>query len=325
MRTIDEDIAANTFKNIYLLYGDEHYLKKQYKDKLLKALVADGDTMNFAKYEGKETSIGEVIDLAETLPFFAERRVIYLADTGFFASSQEDLADYLSAVQETTCLVFLEDNVDKRSKTYKAANKYGKAIEFTMPDQKMLTSWMMARIKAAGKSITRSAWDEFLLRTGESMENMDKEMEKLLSYVYDKDAIAIEDVEAICIKQVQTKVFDMISAMAAKNPTKVLLLYHDLLAAKEPPLLILNLIERQFDQMLIVRDYMDQGLNQSQIVAKTAMRDFVVRNTMGLCRNYSLEQLKTALEDAINCEERAKSGLMNEQMAVELLMMQYSK
>ena len=53
MKTIDEDIKSGQFKKIYLLYGDEAYLKKQYKDKLKKALVQPDDTMNFTKYEGK--------------------------------------------------------------------------------------------------------------------------------------------------------------------------------------------------------------------------------------------------------------------------------
>ena len=84
MKTIDEHIKTGQFKNAYLLYGDEDYLKKQYRDKLIKALLSEGDTMNFAKFEGKDISVGEVIDLAETLPFFADRRVILISDSGFF-------------------------------------------------------------------------------------------------------------------------------------------------------------------------------------------------------------------------------------------------
>ena len=44
MRTIDEDIKNNSFQSAYLLYGAEGYLKKQYKDKLNKALVREGDS-----------------------------------------------------------------------------------------------------------------------------------------------------------------------------------------------------------------------------------------------------------------------------------------
>ena len=62
MNTIDEDIKSGQFKKIYLLYGDEAYLKKQYKDKLKKAMVQPDDTMNFTAYEGKDTNPKEVID-----------------------------------------------------------------------------------------------------------------------------------------------------------------------------------------------------------------------------------------------------------------------
>ena len=57
MKTIDEDIKSGQFKKIYLLYGDEAYLKKQYKDKLKKALVQPDDTMNFTAYEGKDRGV----------------------------------------------------------------------------------------------------------------------------------------------------------------------------------------------------------------------------------------------------------------------------
>ena len=67
MQQLAQDIENRTFKRCYLLYGDEDYLRKQYKDKLLKALVAEGDTMNFNRYEVKDINIGEVIDQAETM------------------------------------------------------------------------------------------------------------------------------------------------------------------------------------------------------------------------------------------------------------------
>lgn len=53
MKNLQEDIKTGNFKKVYLLYGDEAYLKIQYKDKLLKALNPDDDTMNFSRYEGK--------------------------------------------------------------------------------------------------------------------------------------------------------------------------------------------------------------------------------------------------------------------------------
>ena len=84
MESIRKDIESGQFKNVYLLSGGEVYLRSQYKRSLVKALVPDGDTMNFTVYEGKDTDVNDLISQAETLPFFAERRVILAEDTGFF-------------------------------------------------------------------------------------------------------------------------------------------------------------------------------------------------------------------------------------------------
>ena len=84
MKSLIEDIKTGQFNNIYLLYGEEAYLKKQYKEKLRNAIIPSDDTMNYAYFEGKGTSVNEVIELAETLPFFAERRLLILENTGWF-------------------------------------------------------------------------------------------------------------------------------------------------------------------------------------------------------------------------------------------------
>ena len=39
MQRINNDIKTGNYQPVYLLYGEERYLKKQYKDKLKKALV----------------------------------------------------------------------------------------------------------------------------------------------------------------------------------------------------------------------------------------------------------------------------------------------
>ncbi len=325
MKTIDEHIKTQQFQNAYLLFGDEDYLKKQYRDKLIRALVPAGDTMNFAKYDGKGISVGELIDLAETLPFFSDRRVILVADSGFFNSSEEQLADYLAQVQQTTCFIFMESSVDKRSKTYKAITKHGCAVEFSTPDDATLAKWMGTRLKEAKKTMTKEAWQEFLERSGDSMEHMNNEMEKLLSYTYDKSAVTLEDVEAICPKQVQSKIFDMISFVASKNLPKVLELYHDLLATKEKPGRILALIVRQFDQMYLVKSLASTGMNYTTISSKIGVKEFIVRKNLGLARNFTMEQIRSLLEEAADLEECAKTGRLDYQLAVEVLMVHSCK
>ena len=69
--------------------------------------------------------------MAETLPFFAERRVIVVANSGLFKKATEDLAEYFgSPCAERLLLVFVETEVDKRGRLYKAVRDPGRVAEF---------------------------------------------------------------------------------------------------------------------------------------------------------------------------------------------------
>ena len=141
LKNIQEDIKTGKFKQAYLLYGEEAYLKQQYKRNLVKALNPDDDTMNFTRYEGKGIDVRELLSLCDTMPFFAERRVVLLEDTGFFKNKCEELADYMKALPDYLYLVFCESEVDKRSRMYKAVKACGSIGEFKQQDEKTLMRW----------------------------------------------------------------------------------------------------------------------------------------------------------------------------------------
>ena len=142
MKSLQEDIRQKEFKNVYLFYGEEAYLKQVYKKRMKEALLPDGDEMNFTFFEGKKTEPQEVIQMAQTMPFFAERRVIFLENTGFFKGQCESLPEYLSQLPEYLCMIFIEEEVDKRSRMYKAVKKSGRIVEFAKQDSDMLIRWI---------------------------------------------------------------------------------------------------------------------------------------------------------------------------------------
>lgn len=335
MKSIDEDIRTGNFKQIYLLYGEEGYLKKQYRDKLKHALteseggmsmagMGGGSDMNFTAFEGKDINPKEVIDLAETLPFFADRRVILIENSGFFKNSCEDLAEYLTEPAPTTCFLFVEDEVDKRSKMYKAVKKDGRIVEFATQSEELITRWILSRLKKEGKNITGSVMQLFLSKTGTDMGNIDRELEKLICYTLDKDVIEAEDVEVIATEQTTNKIFDMVNAIAEHNQTRALDLYYDLLTLKEPPMRIMYLITRQFNILLSIRDMARKGLDQQTMAQKAGIPPFAVRRNLTQAKGFTLEQLKDAIKEGVELEEAVKTGQMNDQMAVELFIMKYS-
>ena len=324
MKTIDNDIKMGQLKNVYLLYGTEDYLKRQYRDKLKHALVEPDDTMNFSAYEGKDINPKDLIDLSETLPFFKEKRMILVENSGFFKNSCDDLAEYMSQVPESTCFVFVEEEVDKRSKLFKAASRAGSAVEFETPKDEMLVRWILGRIQREGKKITQSVMQLFLSKTGSDMENIDKELEKLICYTLDKTEISEADVEAICTGQTENKIFEMIDAISAKNQKKALDLYYDLLALKEAPMRILFLIARQFQNLLLIKSMSAKGYPAVSIAKTAGMPSFAVQKNLRQAGAFKINQLKEAIEDCGQAEEDVKTGRMADQLAVELLIVKYS-
>lgn len=324
MKRIDEDIKNNRFSSLYLLYGEEKYLMVQYKNKLVSALTQPGDTMNYSSVEGKNVNAKEMIDLAETLPFFADRRLILLENTGWFKKTNEEMAEYIKHMPKTTCMVFVEEEIDKKTKMYKAAKSAGMVVEFVPQTEDTIIRWIGSRLKKENKQMTREALQLFLTMTGTNMGNIDRELEKLLCYCMDKNEIYPQDVEAICSGQIHNQIFDMISAIALRNPKKALELYYDLLELKEAPLRILFLIARQFDILFKVKSMRMKGLDDKSIAATAGIPPFAVARNVKQASGFSLKQLKDAIEDAVAAEEDVKTGRMTDQMAVELLIVKYS-
>lgn len=324
MRTIDEDLKNKKFKRAYLLYGEEAYLKKQYKDKLKSALCEEGDTMNAGFYQGRDTNQKELIDLAETMPFFADYRLILVEDSGLFKSGGEDLAEYLAQVPETTVFVFCESEVDKRSRMYKAVKNYGKIVEFAQQNEELLTRWILGRLKRENKNITRAAMAEFFERVGNDMGSLDRELEKLLCYCLDREVIELPDVEAVCPQAVTNKIFDMVSAIVECRRKDALEMYYDLLALKEPPMRILFLITRQYNILLQLKDLKRRGSSTSEMAKEVKLQPFVVNKSLGQASRLSVASIKRILAYSVEMEEVVKTGQMNDQIAVELVIMEAS-
>lgn len=324
MQRIAEDIKTGQLKQVYLLYGEETYLVRQYRDKLLTAMLGDGDPMNVNRYEGKGVSVPEIIDMAETMPFFADRRVILLENTELFKAGGEKLSEYLKAPAASSSFILVEREVDKRSSLYKTVKKSGYAAEFSRQDAKTLERWVLGILKKEKKQISPQALQVFLEGCGDDMENIRKELEKLLCYTLERDAITAQDVAEICVPQVQNHIFDMITAIANGNSDQALKLYYDLLALREPPMRILALISRQFNILLQVKELAEKGYPQASIAEKTGLHGFVAGKYIKQAAGFKIPFLKRALQDCVNADYDIKSGKLAERLSVELLIVKYS-
>ena len=325
MKSVLEDIKNQEYKQAYLFFGEEGYLKKQYRNKLLQAWNPDGDTMNESRFEGKGIDVKEVISLGETMPFFSDRRIILLENTGFFKNQCPELAEYLNNLPDYLYLLFVEEEVDKRSKMFKTVKQIGRVVDFAVQDEKTLMRWVLGIMKREGKQITQRDMEHFLSKTGTDMSNIEKELEKLLCYTMDRSVITGEDIDAVCTTQINNRIFAMVQAVAEQNQKKALDLYYDLLALKEPPMRILFLLSKQFRQMTLAKKMSGEGAAQSEIASRLGVPSFAVRNLLTCARAYSTEELEQAEVDFVDSEEAVKTGRLQDVLSVELLITKYSR
>lgn len=324
MKSLNEDLKNGQLKQLYLLYGEEAYLRKQYRDRLRKALVAEGDTMNYAYYEGKGVNPKEIIDLAETMPFFAERRVIILENTGFLKNAMPELADYVKELPETTSMVFVEEEVDKRGKLFKVLKDRGRVVELTRQEDKTLGRWILGMARKEGLAMSESAARYFLAKVGNDMENIQKELEKLFCYCMHHTEIRTADIDEICTTQITSHIFDMVDAVANKEQKKALDYYYELLALKEPPMRILYLLVRQFRILMEVKELDRLGFPPKELAAKVGIMPFLVNKYRAQAKAFKAKELRKIIEEGVQTEENVKTGKMGDVLSVELFLVQYS-
>jgi DNA polymerase-3 subunit delta len=328
MKRIATDIKNGKFSNVYLLYGEEAYLRKQYRDNLRNALIDSSDSMNCSVFSGDEIDINEVIDLAGTMPFFAERRVIVIENSGWLKpkkgktteSKGDKIIDFINNIPDTTYIILVEETADKRSKLFKAITSKGYCALCEMQDEDMLKRWILGLLKKENKLITGDALDLLLDKTGTNMENIKREVEKLICYKYYDEGITSADVEDLCVEQIQNQIFDMVEAVAVKDQKRALELYYNLIALKEAPVKILALIARQFNMLLQVREMNQKGYPESEIATTTGLNAYYLKKKyIPQAKQFKISQLEDALSQCVEAEENIKMGKMIDTLSVELI------
>ena len=329
MSRIDDDIKKGTFSHCYLLYGPEAYLRDNDCVKIRRVLTSEEDTMNWSRYEGKDLPIREVISQAETMPFFAERRLIEIRGSGLFKGAKETsdtkaLLELLKNPPETTFFVFCEEQVDARGKLFKTVRESGAVIEYKPLTADRLEMWVAGWLKKRERMITGSAVSELISRTGTDMYLLTTEMKKLISYTEGREGITKADVEALCTSRPEDQIFKMISAISAKDRKRAMDLYGQLLAMNADPIRILALIAREYTLLWQVKDQLEQGFGRDAIAEKVKIRPYFMKQYLSAASLYSGEDLVRILNKCGDTDEAIKTGQMKPQMAVEMLIMEAS-
>ena len=319
MRSVSEDIKKRDFAPVYVIYGEEAYLRENYRNALRKALTDPQDTLNFAKFSGKETDPDEVVALAVTLPFMAEKRVILVQDSGFFKSATDAIADYIESPAEDTVLIFEESEVDKRNKAFRLAKKAGYDVEAAKYGVDKLPDWVAMAFKRQGKKVSRETVNGLIDRVGSDMQGLDMEVKKISSYAGEREAVTGEDVLAVVSRNPAFTVFQMIDAIAEKKLNRAVGIYYDMLSEKESPFGILALMERHFRILMIAKDMSEKKLDNAAIASAAGVAPNIIWKYVNQSKKYSKTRIRGILDACVRADRDIKLGLAEDSVSVEML------
>ncbi len=325
MESVIKDIKEQKFQNIYLLYGEESFLVRSYKKRLIQALADVEDTMNYTVFSEAQCEVEKIIELADTMPFFSDKRVIVVSRSGFFTKSNDLLAEYLERMPKTTYLIFEEEKADKKYKLFKAVSKYGSVNEYKKQNYDRICNWIKGKLQMEQKTMNARALSLFLNERELSMELLDKEVEKLISYCADQTHITEEDILAISSGNVQNKLFELYKDLSLKNKGEVLRRFEDLLYLKETPVGILAKLTWQIHLWLQIKELRLKGYSEREIASEVRRAPWQIKNLVTEEKRIPEETLTDWLNYCLETDYRIKNGLVQPQIAVEMLLIRFGR
>ena len=242
------------------------------------------------------------------------------ADSGSFKM----LTDALGTISEDVVFVLCEEKVDKRSKLYKFMQKNARCEEFSNKTPEELMSWIAGYLNKAGKKIRPDAAAYLVSEVGNDMTLLSLELEKLIAYGLDREEVTMDDIDTMCTHRINDRIFDMITAISDHRQKEALSLYYDLVNLRESPFHILALLIRQYNNLLAVREGVDNGYSYIKISEGTHIQDWLVKKMIPVVRRMTYKQIVNALSECVSADEGIKTGNITDTLAIELLIINLS-
>jgi DNA polymerase III subunit delta len=240
------------------------------------------------------------------------------------AGFEKALAEHIAQMPDTTVLVLLADEVLEASNPLvKAAEKYGKVIQNTVPKGATLESWIAKRAKSIGIQITPEAVTLLANFIGSQPRLLANELDKLATYVGSKGTITADHVRALSAQVQEARIFDLTDALAQRNRKQALNILHDLLSDGEPPLKLISIITSQVRSLLLVKELAQKGMRSAQIASTIGMSPFIAQKALRQVGNFSTPQLESAYRQLLATDAVLKRSRMTPEMALDLLVVNF--
>lgn len=326
---LKKELKEGIIRNIYLIYGEEEYLKKLYSKKIESAVLGNGnvDINKFVFYQPKDVS--KIKDLCETLPCFSDKKFILIKNSGYFKSTKKEkkslkdsLCKLVNTIPEYVCIVFLEEDIDKRLKLIKVVEERGLVVEFGVQSQGVLLKWVVSEMKKRGKDVHTDVAFKIIQYCNFFMNAISNEMDKLEFYVGDRKEITFYDVEAVCTKDISVRIFDLIDNITFGRADIALKNLKDMLILREPIQKIMFMLIKHFTQLLDIKMLLMEGLTVKDCVSIMKISPYAASKMAQQVSSFEINFLREILKKILDLDYKIKIGNINDILAVQIIIME---
>ena len=306
---------------VIFIYGEDTYRSRQKLNEIVehyKKVHKSG--LNLIQIDAKKTAFRDFIDILKITPMFAETKLIILKNIFSNANFQEEfLKEAMGLIKiKDIIIVFEEDNLDKRNKLFQFLKKEAKSQEFKPIEGQKLKNWVTKEFEKYKAKIESQAIDKLIECIGNDLWRMNNEIIKLVNFKKNKK-IEPTDITLLVKPNIETDIFKTIDALGQKDKKQAIKLLQKHLEKGDSPIYLLSMINYQFRNLLIVKDLIERKNTFNSIAKKSGLHPFVAKKSYFLSQKFSFLELKKIYQKIFEVDLDIKTGKIEPETALELL------
>ena len=319
----ETSIAKGVIPPVCFLYGEESFLVERTADRVLKAAIDPSlKDFNFNVYYGNESKGIDIVDTAQTLPMFAERRVVLVKRAEQLkADALEILLPYVMKPSESTCLLMTGTKIDQRKKFFLEFKKHGTLVEYKRLYDNRLAGFIQSESTALGKPIDAVAAELLAALIGNNLQELLSQIQKLVIYAGNNARVTVDDVRTAASSSKAFTAFELARFLGLRDLENALKSLEALFLNGEEAPMMIGALTRHFRQLWRVRELLDQKMPQADIGKRLTIHSYFLGEIVQQARNFSRDELRGIFEEFYASDVSSKSGAQPYTLLHGLIMM----
>ena len=336
IENLEKELNSNSLRSLYLLYGEELFLLENILKKIKNIFGECIKGINYINID--DTNISELISDIETPAFGYEKKLLIVRNSGILkkegkrkntelSNLREKISSYIKEnidiINDSVVLVIIEEDIDNKQELYKIFDKFGVVCNFEYQKPMQIQKRLKAICNAYHVDIDDSSLKYFIEVCGTNMQELINEIRKLIEYAGNGGKIEKVDIDKLCIKKLETIIFDLTDNLGKKETQRALQVLKNLIANKEPIQKILITLYNHFKKLYITKLAVRENKDLISSLNLKPNQTFLVNKYKTQANYFSGKELSKILQGLRDLDYNSKNGLIDLQVGLEAILCTY--